>query len=238
MPGSPGGDSGLSQAVLDRGPWMISGWGAAPAFATAPCCPAGRPLSSLSLRSWPSRSGWDGVFVWEAAYGPDAWSMLAAMATRTSRVRLGTMLTPLPWRRPWKVASQVATLDQLSDGRAVLAVGRRRARHRPARHRRGHGVRGPGRPAGRGHRPHPDALGRRPQLPRPALRLRDRPSGPVCRGHAGPGPDPDLGRRRLACAPVDAAGAALRRRSSRSTPELPVTTPGLDPATPRRFARG
>ena len=33
------------------------------------------------------------------------------------------MLTPLPWRRPWKVASQVATLDQLSAGRAILAVG-------------------------------------------------------------------------------------------------------------------
>jgi alkanesulfonate monooxygenase SsuD/methylene tetrahydromethanopterin reductase-like flavin-dependent oxidoreductase (luciferase family) len=49
--------------------------------------------------------------------------MLAAMAVRTSRVRLGTMLTPLPWRRPWKVASQVATLDQLSAGRAILAVG-------------------------------------------------------------------------------------------------------------------
>jgi hypothetical protein len=53
----------------------------------------------------------------------DAWSLLAAMATRTERVRLGTMLTPLPWRRPWKVASQVATLDQLSGGRAILAVG-------------------------------------------------------------------------------------------------------------------
>ena len=33
------------------------------------------------------------------------------------------MLTPLPWRRPWKVASQVVTLDQLSGGRAILAVG-------------------------------------------------------------------------------------------------------------------
>jgi hypothetical protein len=33
------------------------------------------------------------------------------------------MLTPLPWRRPWKVASQAVTLDQLSNGRAILAVG-------------------------------------------------------------------------------------------------------------------
>jgi hypothetical protein len=33
------------------------------------------------------------------------------------------MLTPLPWRRPWKLASQAATLDQLSGGRAILTVG-------------------------------------------------------------------------------------------------------------------
>src|SRR5215475_2137257 len=45
------------------------------------------------------------------------------MAARTQRIRLGTLLTPLPWRRPWKVASQVATVDQLSGGRAILSVG-------------------------------------------------------------------------------------------------------------------
>jgi len=32
-------------------------------------------------------------------------------------------MAPLPWRRPWKVASQVATVDQLSGGRAVLSIG-------------------------------------------------------------------------------------------------------------------
>jgi alkanesulfonate monooxygenase SsuD/methylene tetrahydromethanopterin reductase-like flavin-dependent oxidoreductase (luciferase family) len=69
------------------------------------------------------QAGWDGVFVWEAAYGVDAWTVLAAMAASRRGVRLGTLLTPLPWRRPWKVASQVATLDQLSAGRAILAVG-------------------------------------------------------------------------------------------------------------------
>jgi alkanesulfonate monooxygenase SsuD/methylene tetrahydromethanopterin reductase-like flavin-dependent oxidoreductase (luciferase family) len=85
--------------------------------------PAGTATEQVELAVLAEQAGWDGVFVWEAAYGPDAWSMLAAMAARTSRVRLGTMLTPLPWRRPWKVASQVATLDQLSGGRAILAVG-------------------------------------------------------------------------------------------------------------------
>jgi alkanesulfonate monooxygenase SsuD/methylene tetrahydromethanopterin reductase-like flavin-dependent oxidoreductase (luciferase family) len=85
--------------------------------------PGGSATDQLELALLAEQTGWDGVFVWEAAYGPDAWSMLAAIAARTSRVRLGTMLTPLPWRRPWKLASQVATLDQLSAGRAILAVG-------------------------------------------------------------------------------------------------------------------
>ena len=85
--------------------------------------PGGTAREQLDLAVLAEQAGWDGVFVWEAAYGVDAWSLLAAMAARTGRVRLGTMLTPLPWRRPWKVASQVATLDQLSDGRAVLGIG-------------------------------------------------------------------------------------------------------------------
>jgi hypothetical protein len=85
--------------------------------------PGGTAAEQLELAAAAEQAGWDGVFVWEAAYGVDAWSLLAAMAVRTTRVRLGTMLTPLPWRRPWKVASQVATVDQLSGGRAILAVG-------------------------------------------------------------------------------------------------------------------
>jgi hypothetical protein len=85
--------------------------------------PGGPAKLQLEQAARAEEAGWDGVFVWEAAYGVDAWVLLTAMAERTSRVRLGTMLTPLPWRRPWKVASQVATLDDLSDGRVVLAVG-------------------------------------------------------------------------------------------------------------------
>jgi alkanesulfonate monooxygenase SsuD/methylene tetrahydromethanopterin reductase-like flavin-dependent oxidoreductase (luciferase family) len=85
--------------------------------------PGGTAAQQLAQAEMAERAGWDGVFVWEAAYGIDAWTLLAAIAARTERVRLGTMLTPLPWRRPWKVASQVVTLDQLSQGRAVLAVG-------------------------------------------------------------------------------------------------------------------
>jgi alkanesulfonate monooxygenase SsuD/methylene tetrahydromethanopterin reductase-like flavin-dependent oxidoreductase (luciferase family) len=85
--------------------------------------PGGSATEQLDQAILAEQAGWDGVFVWEAAYGVDAWTLLAGMATVTTRVRLGTLLTPLPWRRPWKVASQVVTLDQLSAGRAVLTVG-------------------------------------------------------------------------------------------------------------------
>lgn len=85
--------------------------------------PGGTAAEQLDQAVLAERHGWDGVFVWEAAYGVDAWSLLAAMAARTRTVRLGTIITPLPWRRPWKVASQVATVDQLSGGRAILGVG-------------------------------------------------------------------------------------------------------------------
>ena len=67
--------------------------------------------------------GWDGLFVWEGIYGVDAWVALAVAATCTTRLRLGTMLTPLSRRKPWELAGQVATVDRLSAGRVVLTVG-------------------------------------------------------------------------------------------------------------------
>jgi len=85
--------------------------------------PGGTAPEQLRQAELAEQAGWDGVFSWETGYGVDPWSLLAAVAARTSRVRLGTILTPLPFRRPWKVASQLATLDQLSGGRAILAVG-------------------------------------------------------------------------------------------------------------------
>jgi alkanesulfonate monooxygenase SsuD/methylene tetrahydromethanopterin reductase-like flavin-dependent oxidoreductase (luciferase family) len=68
-------------------------------------------------------AGWDGFFVWEPVWGIDAWVCLTAAAMRTERIRLGTMLSPLSRMRPWKLASEAATLDNLSNGRVVLSVG-------------------------------------------------------------------------------------------------------------------
>src|SRR2546430_17373732 len=85
--------------------------------------PGGSATEQVQQAVLAERSGWDGVFVWEAAYGVDAWSLLAAMAARTERIRLGTLLTPLPWRRPWKVATPAATVAQLFRGRAIRSRG-------------------------------------------------------------------------------------------------------------------
>jgi alkanesulfonate monooxygenase SsuD/methylene tetrahydromethanopterin reductase-like flavin-dependent oxidoreductase (luciferase family) len=68
-------------------------------------------------------AGWDGVFTFEALWGVHAWVTLGAASMATSRVRLGTMLTPAARWRPWDLASAVRTLDRLSGGRAVLSVG-------------------------------------------------------------------------------------------------------------------
>lgn len=53
----------------------------------------------------------------------DPWVALSAMAMTTQSIRLGTALTPLARRRPWKLARETVTLDHLSRGRLTLAVG-------------------------------------------------------------------------------------------------------------------
>lgn len=69
------------------------------------------------------QAGWDGVFLWEGIYGSDPYVTMGAIAARTERIRLGTMLTPAPRRQPWKLASEMLSIDQISNGRAIVALG-------------------------------------------------------------------------------------------------------------------
>jgi alkanesulfonate monooxygenase SsuD/methylene tetrahydromethanopterin reductase-like flavin-dependent oxidoreductase (luciferase family) len=85
--------------------------------------PSGDARTAADFAYEAEAADWDGFFVWEPVWGIDAWVALTAAAMRTERIRLGTLLTPLSRMRPWKLASETATLDQLSNGRVILSVG-------------------------------------------------------------------------------------------------------------------
>ncbi|MGH2487727.1 MAG: LLM class flavin-dependent oxidoreductase [Ktedonobacterales bacterium] len=91
----------------------------------------GDPRVLADLAQLAEVAGWDGVFLEDyithsSAYDAatyDPWVALAAMALHTRRIRLGTTVTPLSRRRPWKLARETVTLDHLSQGRLILGVG-------------------------------------------------------------------------------------------------------------------
>ncbi len=91
----------------------------------------GDPRTLAELARLAEESGWDGFFLEdyiiyytsENAPTYDPWVSLAAIALSTEHIRIGTTVTPLPRRRPWKLAREALTLDHLSDGRVILGVG-------------------------------------------------------------------------------------------------------------------
>jgi alkanesulfonate monooxygenase SsuD/methylene tetrahydromethanopterin reductase-like flavin-dependent oxidoreductase (luciferase family) len=85
-----------------------------------------RVLAALAADA--EAAGWDGFFIWDhLLFGPvpiaDPWVALAAIALATERVRIGPMVTPLPRRRPHKLAREIMSIDHLSRGRLTLGVG-------------------------------------------------------------------------------------------------------------------
>lgn len=87
------------------------------------------PTQLADLAYDAEQAGWHGVFLWDhISFGVtlpmvDPWVALTAMALRTTRIRLGPMVTPLARRRPWKLARETVSLDHLSNGRVILGVG-------------------------------------------------------------------------------------------------------------------
>jgi F420-dependent oxidoreductase-like protein len=76
-------------------------------------------------------SGLDGLFRSDhylSMNGPgtlamDAWAVLAGLAGRTERIRLGTLVSPVTFRHPSVLANMVSTVDHISDGRVELGLG-------------------------------------------------------------------------------------------------------------------
>jgi F420-dependent oxidoreductase-like protein len=96
--------------------------------------PAGLFEDVVAMAAAAEDSGFDSVWVMDHFYqlppmgGPDApmldsYTLLGALAARTSRVRLGTMVTGVTYRNPAHLAKIVTTLDVISGGRAILGLG-------------------------------------------------------------------------------------------------------------------
>ncbi|MBF8186230.1 LLM class flavin-dependent oxidoreductase [Nonomuraea sp. K274] len=87
------------------------------------------PARLVTLAREAEAAGWDALLVWDHlafAWGTpsaDPWVALAAVAQATTRIRLGTAVTPVARHRPERLAQTVATLDRLSGGRAILGAG-------------------------------------------------------------------------------------------------------------------
>jgi alkanesulfonate monooxygenase SsuD/methylene tetrahydromethanopterin reductase-like flavin-dependent oxidoreductase (luciferase family) len=83
-----------------------------------------------TVASAAEQAGWDRLFVWDHVlhrrhrrpFG-DPWMLLTAAALATSRIRLGTLVTPVAHRRPHQLARRVATLDVVSGGRVIFGAG-------------------------------------------------------------------------------------------------------------------
>jgi alkanesulfonate monooxygenase SsuD/methylene tetrahydromethanopterin reductase-like flavin-dependent oxidoreductase (luciferase family) len=86
----------------------------------------------LALATAAEQAGLDGLFRsdhyrsigrGEPAGSLDAWTTLAALAARTERIRLGTMVSPVTFRPVSVLAKSVVTVDHVSHGRAELGLG-------------------------------------------------------------------------------------------------------------------
>ena len=86
----------------------------------------------LALARATEELGFDALFRSDH-YGPvvaaeeegslDAWATLAALATLTSRIKLGTLVSPATFRHPSVLAKNAVTVDHISDGRVELGLG-------------------------------------------------------------------------------------------------------------------
>ena len=87
------------------------------------------PRLAIRLAQAAEEAGWDAFFLWDHlgfAWGSassDPWINLSAVAVSTTRLKLGTAITPLARRRPHVVANALGSLDLLSGGRMIFGAG-------------------------------------------------------------------------------------------------------------------
>ncbi len=75
--------------------------------------------------------GFDSLWVCDHLYGPqspsipilEAWTLLSAVAAVTSKVELGTLVTPAGMRNPAHLGKTIATVDAIAGGRVIAGLG-------------------------------------------------------------------------------------------------------------------
>src|ERR1700750_3034411 len=92
--------------------------------------PFGNPLLLMELAVAAEEHGWDGFFVWDhLLYHDQRWdvadpvAVIAAVAARTARIRIGVLVNVLGRPRVGEVARESVTVDRLSAGRVGLGAG-------------------------------------------------------------------------------------------------------------------
>jgi alkanesulfonate monooxygenase SsuD/methylene tetrahydromethanopterin reductase-like flavin-dependent oxidoreductase (luciferase family) len=88
------------------------------------------PTAFAEVARRAEEAGWDALLVWDHVVEQkslrreiaDPWILLTAAALATTRIRLGTAITPVARRRRSKLAREVTTLDRLTDGRMILGA--------------------------------------------------------------------------------------------------------------------
>ena len=87
------------------------------------------PEFVLSTSIAAEKAGWDAILLPDHLFHEnsdpflDPWVMLSGIASRTSKIKLGTWVTPIARRQPWQLAKDLSTLDRLSNGRIIFGVG-------------------------------------------------------------------------------------------------------------------
>ena len=101
------------------------------ALSVAPFAELADPQAMIEVARAADAAGWDALYLWDHVHRDpaevtelaDVWTILAAVATTTERIRLGPMVTPLSRRRLSVLIRQTVTLDHLSGGRLTMGIG-------------------------------------------------------------------------------------------------------------------